>query len=235
MSENAVQAYQVNTAVTPMDLLDRAMQRGVDADALGKLLDLQQRYEADQARKAFVQAMAAFKAEPLKIDKKKAVEHNGKYMYSHATLAQVVDAVVGALSKHGLSHRWETQQDGEVITVSCVVTHELGHSERTTLSGAPDKSGAKNSIQAVGSTVTYLQRYTLMAATGLAAHDMDDDGRGAEPITDEQAAEIKTLLQQTGSSVKAFLGFAKAESVEQIRATDYQRCIDMLKRKAQSK
>src|SRR5690606_26563581 len=103
MSENAarevtaVEPYQPQTtAVTPMDLLDRAMQRGMDAEALGKLLDLQQRWEADQARKAFVQAMAAFKAEPLKIDKKKAVEHNGKYMYSHATLAQVVDAVVGA-------------------------------------------------------------------------------------------------------------------------------------------
>src|SRR5690606_1327296 len=105
MSENAarevtaVEPYQQTTAVTPMDLLDRAMHRGMDAEALGKLLELQQRWEADQARKAFVKAMEAFKAEPLKIDKKKAVEHNGKYMYSHATLAQVVDAVVGALSK----------------------------------------------------------------------------------------------------------------------------------------
>src|SRR5690606_41311756 len=70
MSENAarevtaVEPYQPQTtAVTPMDLLDRAMQRGMDAEALGKLLDLQQRWEADQARKAFVQAMAAFKAE----------------------------------------------------------------------------------------------------------------------------------------------------------------------------
>lgn len=244
MSENAarevtaVEPYQPQTtAVTPMDLLDRAMQRGMDAEALGKLLELQQRWEADQARKAFVQAMAAFKAEPLKIDKKKAVEHNGKYMYSHATLAQVVDAVVGALSKHGLSHRWETQQEGELITVSCVITHELGHSERTTLSGAPDKSGAKNSIQAVGSTVTYLQRYTLMAATGLAAHDMDDDGRKAEPaetITPQQVADIDALIQEVGADKAKFLKWARVESLDQIPAKSYETVVKQLEAKRRS-
>lgn len=231
----AVEPYQpTTTAVTPMDLLDRAMQRGMDAEALGKLLELQQRWEADQARKAFVKAMAAFKAEPLKIDKKKAVEHNGKYMYSHATLAQVVDAVVGALSKHGLSHRWETQQEGEVITVSCVITHELGHSERTTLSGAPDKSGAKNSIQAVGSTVTYLQRYTLMAATGLAAHDMDDDGRSAEPvetITAKQIADLEALITEVGADRAAFLKFCKIERLEDMPAAKYASAVKKLEAK----
>src|SRR5690606_20008581 len=175
--------------------------------------------------KAFVQAMVAFKAEPLKIDKKKAVEHNGKYMYSHATLAQVVDAVVGALSKHGLSHRWETQQEGEVITVSCVITHELGHSERTTLSGAPDKSGAKNSIQAVGSTVTYLQRYTLMAATGLAAHDTDDDGRGADPkvetISTKAVEYLEKLIKEANADRAKFLETLGIEKLEDLPAKSF--------------
>jgi hypothetical protein len=56
----------------------------------------------------------------------------------------------------------------------------MGHSERTTLSATADTSGSKNSIQAIGSTVTYLQRYTLLAAVGLAAGG-DDDGQAASP------------------------------------------------------
>jgi hypothetical protein len=61
----------------------------------------------------------------------------------------------------------------------------MGHSEEgAVLEGAPDTSGSKNSIQAVGSTVSYLERYTLLAATGLAAKDQDDDGRGGAPAGD---------------------------------------------------
>ena len=45
----------------------------------------------------------------------------------------------------------------------------------------PDTSGSKNSIQAISSAVTYLQRYTLLAATGLSTSELgnlDNDGRG---------------------------------------------------------
>ena len=44
--------------------------------------------------------------------------------------------------------------------------------------GTPDNSGSKNSIQAIGSTTTYLQRYTLFSILGLAAGE-DDDGSAA--------------------------------------------------------
>ena len=166
-------------AVTPMQMLQVAVERGDDMEKLRQLMDLQDRWEANQARKAFVAAVAAFKAEPMKILKSKQVNIPGGAKFAHATLADVVDGVVASLSKHGLSHKWELQQDGDRITVTCVLTHEAGHSERTTLSGLPDDSGKKNGIQQIASTVTYLQRYTLMAACGLSAKDMDDDGRGA--------------------------------------------------------
>jgi len=40
-------------------------------------------------------------------------------------------------------------------------------------------SGNKNPIQAIASTVSYLERYTLLAITGLTTKDMDDDGKNA--------------------------------------------------------
>lgn len=163
----------------PMQMLAIAVERGDDIQKLTQLMDLKDRWEKTEARKAYVVAMAGFKAEPVTILKSKKVDIPAGAKFSHATLADVADGVCATLSKHGLSHRWETKQENGIITVTCVMTHVDGHEERTTLSGAPDDSGKKNAIQQVASTVTYLERYTLMAACGLAAKDMDDDARAA--------------------------------------------------------
>lgn len=180
---------------TPDDLIRTALaQDDVDLDRVERFYELKRRYEADEARKAYVDAMASFKSERVEIIKDKIVGYKTKdgdvVGYSHATIGNVVGVVCEALGRHGFSHRWDTKQEGGLITVSCVITHRLGHSESTALSGAPDDSGKKNKIQQTASTISYLQRYTLLAATGLATRDQeDDDGRGAggeDTETEEQ-------------------------------------------------
>lgn len=174
----ATEAIELKST-TPADLLAIAVSNNADIDKLAKLLDLQERWERNEARKAFVVAMNDFKAEPPKIIKNKHVHFDtakGPNDYDHATLDHVCSAVTGTLSKHGISHRWKIEQTDAWIKVTCVLTHEKGHSEETTLLGAADNTGSKNSIQAIGSTVTYLQRYTLLAACGLAAANTDTDG-----------------------------------------------------------
>lgn len=194
-----VPVVQSAEPVTPMRLLEIATQQNADVDKLAQLMELQFKWEASEARKAFVVALNAFKAEAPSIVKNKDVHHNGKFMYRHATLDNVSGAIGAALAKHGISHRWETEQlDGGQIRVTCMLTHEKGHVERVPLQASPDTSGAKNSIQAVGSTVTYLQRYTLLAATGMAVQDQDDDGAGGQEgmpdkIKQEWAAAIDKL------------------------------------------
>lgn len=222
-------------APTPAHMLQTAIERGVDMEQLEKLMHLQERWEANEARKAFVKAMSTFKANPPKLVKDKTVSYTGT-SYTHASLAAVVDAVVQSMGEHGLSHRWDVRQENGGVTVTCVITHELGHSERTTLTAPPDDSGKKNSIQQVASTITYLERYTLMAATGLAAADMDDDGRGAgkprESLSDEQAAELKALLKETNSDVKAFLrAMGDFPSVDELPADRYNAALVQLNKK----
>ena len=102
--------------------------------------------------------------------------HNIKY----AGLAESIDQIKDLMAECGLSHSWKTGQDGDNVTVTCTVTHILSHSESTILSAGPDTTGSKNSIQAIGSTVSYLQRYTLFAILGLASQDADTDGRVVE-------------------------------------------------------
>lgn len=56
------------------------------------------------------------------------------------------------------------------------------------MDAAPDNSGKKNAIQSIASAVTYMQRYTLLAATGMSTKGMDDDGNSAG---DPDAAAIR--------------------------------------------
>lgn len=224
-------------AMTPMDMISRALDQGLSDEQLGRFMDLNDRWQADQARKDFVHAMTSFKSEPLRVTRDKHVSYgsgSGKTSYSHVSLAHLVDAAVAGLSKYGLSHRWETTQEDSRISVTCVITHENGHSERTTLSASPDTSGGKNSIQAVGSTVTYLQRYTLMAALGLAASDMDNDGAVTDValITQGQVLDLEALIEESGADRAKLLDWLKVESLEQIVAPAYNDVVAKLRLKA---
>lgn len=231
-------------ATNPMTMLAAAFERGTTPEQLDKLLALQERWEANEARKAFVAAITQFKANPPTIFKTKRVYFEGKSGgvtdYMHATLADVCAAAIKGLAEVGISHRWELRQENGVITVSCILTHALGHSERTTLQGPPEGSGTKNPLQAVASTVTLLERYTLLAATGLAARDMaEDDGRGAgaaiKYITPEQVADLEALITEAGADRNKFLVWARVAQLEEIETRNYNACVTGLRSRMQVK
>lgn len=159
---------------TPATLLQMAVEQGADLDRLERLMALQERWEANEAKKAFTAAMAEFKAHPPEITKDKLVSFTGT-SYMHATLGNVCEKIVAALARVGISHKWDLNQESGQVAVTCVLTHRLGYSDSTRMESGADTSGKKNSIQAIASTITYLQRYTLLAATGLATQDQDDD------------------------------------------------------------
>jgi hypothetical protein len=201
-----------------------AVSQNANIDQLTKLMDLQERWERREAKRAYDAAMKAFKAQSPRISKNSRVNFTtakGTTDYRHATLDHVCDQVTGALSKVGISHRWKVSQAGEWITVTCILTHELGHAEETPLAGCPDNTGNKNSIQAVGSTVTYLQRYTLLAACGLATSDQDNDGRGAaeaQGLSDERMGQLGTAIANSTTldelKTAYFAAYRAAEKAE---------------------
>lgn len=209
------------TVPTPMHLIELAVQKGADADQLGKLLDLQLKWEANQQRKAFVAAIEKFKRNRPDINRTKKVSYRNKdgsqTTYSHPELEHACELVTAALLKVGVTHSWRTSDENGKITVTCVFTHKLGHSEDvSTLSGPPDVSGGKNNVQAIGSTVTYLERYTLLAGAGLAVKGTDNDGR-TEGMTgtdlDSHLGKIKAAVN-IGSLQDAFKeAYAKAKAI----------------------
>jgi hypothetical protein len=172
-----------NGSTALMRTIDKAIfDPAFDAAKLAVLLEVKLKFEADEARKAYITAIQQFKANPPEINKTKHVEFpttgGGRTSYDHAELPIITEAIAQGLRAVGITHAWRCSDANGRTTVTCVLTHGMGHSEdAATLSGPPDTSGGKNSIQAIGSTVTYLQRYTLLAATGLAATGMDNDGK----------------------------------------------------------
>ena len=184
------------TERSPSELVALALQQQADPDVLKKLLELQERWDANQAKKAYVSAMTAFKQEaPAVLKKHNKVDFTsakGRTHYNYANLGSIVQGISALLGKHELSASWSTEQKANIVTVTCNITHVGGHRESVTLSGPIDESGNKNLIQAVGSTVTYLQRYTLLAALGLATIDQDDDGRQGSGGTDIEPPKQKS-------------------------------------------
>lgn len=223
----------VRQETTPAMLLNIAIDKGADLEKLEKLMELQLKWEANQARKAYTEAMAAFKANPPEIEKDKHVKFTtmkGVTEYNHATLANVTDKINASLSSHGLHASWTTSQAEKAITVTCRITHILGHYEETSLTAFPDDSGGKNPIQSIGSTVSYLQRYTLLALTGLATKEMDDDGQGTtEYIDDKQKSTIVDFINDKGIDESKFLAYMKCESIESIPASEFNKAVASLK------
>lgn len=212
----------IESAITPMGLIEKAIAQGASVEQVSQLLELQERWDANQARKEFDAAIAAAKAEIPTIAKTRTVDFTsskGRTHYRHEDLAEIARVVTPILANHGLSYRFRTSSPpNEPVTVTCIISHRSGHSEENTLSAGRDESGNKNSIQGVGSTITYLQRYTLKAALGLAASD-DDDGGSTEskgPITDAQRDELEALIAETGADIQKFCAFMRVESLAAI-------------------
>lgn len=254
MSSSAAQAVEVRpvdqlpVAAAPtgnplLEMISEAVRAGQPIDVIRELKDMAKELAADEARRAFDEALAAAKAEIPVIRKNRKVgfEHkdkSGETNYSHEDLGEIARTVDPILSKFGLSYRYRSQQGQGGVTVTCILSHRGGHFEETQLSAAPDNSGKKNAIQQTGSAITYLQRYTLKLALGLAAAS-DDDGQTSEApetITEEQAINLNDLIdvavEEIGAKrpafVQAMLKFLKADKIENIAAKDYQRAVDSI-------
>jgi hypothetical protein len=227
---NTVKKIEPGTKVAtvdPMAMVQLAVEQNADVDKLSKLMDLQERWEANEARKAFLDAFARFQSEVPRISKTKA-GHNYKY----APLSDIAEQIRLTLEDCGLSYRFDIQDTGEIISVTCIVSHRLGHQERTTMTGAPDTSGSKNSIQSRGSTVSYLQRYSLIGALGLTTADEDMDARlHTDTISEEQAASIKARLEATESDVARFCRALGITDVDAMPATKYAQADRLLSQK----
>lgn len=233
------QNMPASNVATPTTLLEMAINKGADVDQLEKLMALQERYDAKQAKSNFLKSMTEFQSIVPRITKTK----NG-HNYKYAPLADIVEQIKDTLQVCGLSFRFE-QDHKDGIEVDCVVSHIGGHSERTKMKAEADTSGSKNSVQAIGSTVQYLQRYTLIGALGLTTADEDIDARlPYERISAEQVEEIETTLTdleiELSGLKSAFYKWLrkapmKCNSIEEISSKNFRMVMDNISSSAEAR
>jgi hypothetical protein len=195
-------------AATPAMLLQIAVERGADLAYVEKLMELQERHQANAARAAHNEAFAAFKGEAVQIIKNKLITDGPLKGKKHADLFDVVSAVSPALSKHGLSISWKlTKDEKDWIEVTCYLKHAAGFVESVSMGGEPDKGPGRNAIQARCSVKTYLERYTATAILGMAATDADDDGDGGSDgngeVVDALLRGFQSAAMEGGAKLRA--------------------------------
>lgn len=213
-----------------------ATNKDANLEVFARLMDERRREEDRAAERAFNAAMSAAKGELSPVLKTRAVDFVGKSgtrtKYSYEEFADVARTVDPVFARHGLSYRFSVAQTGDLVKVTCIVSHEAGHSERMPLEGKVDPGTTGMSmVQALGSALTYLQRYSLRAAIGLAA-GRDDDGRGAggtsPKISVEQADELERLFEETGRSQPMILRLLGVETVADMTVDQWTRTRDNL-------
>jgi len=239
MSEEKASYEVVNVEVEskPSDMILAAVKSGADLDKLERLLALQIKWEENEAKKAYVRAVAAFKANPPEILKTAHVcymnSKDQKVEWDHAVLGEIAEAITRSLSPYELYHRWDMAQEKDLVKTTCILTHSMGHSERVTMQGPPDTSGGKDELKAVSSTNTLFQRLTLLAVTGLAAKGMDRETGPNEVkyISDTQKSTIVDMIQDTGTDEAKFLAYLKVDAIELIPEKQFNQAMVALKAK----
>lgn len=224
--------------MTAMELVSSALSQGASHENIDKLVELVKFNDDREAVKAFNRDFTAAQS-AMPVIKKTKKAHNSMY----APYDQVVAQLRPVLDKHGLSFRHEMKEitkDNLVIgiTVKCILAHREGHSVEAQLTSTPDNSGSKNTIQAIGSAVSYLKRYTLEAVTGVStSENADDDGNATGSavnyITEEQVKSLENACKGAGLDEEEFLQVAKVNSFSEIRSERFNSAMNYIKKRAQ--
>jgi len=242
MTDTAIQR-----APTGMELLAELTRKNSDPAAAVELakqiVELQTRQETlrqsyerfewekldREAKVAFAQAFEQFKTDAPKILKTKHVnfanKSGGNTDYWHVELDKACDLLIPALLKVGITHQWKSTDlpDGRV-RVTCILRHRLGHEqEGASLAGPADQSGGKNPIQGVGSSTSYLERYTFLATCGIVPSSTDNDGNPLTGMTQEEGGAFVDAIKKAETASDVMGEWTKAiNAAKKLDPIDYQ-------------
>ena len=226
----------------------------VDLAKMQGLMAMKKDVEAERASIAFAEAFAELQPDLPVIDRKGRIVVYSKrdrerpegvpegaepiQKTPYATLDDILEAIRDPLHKHHFSLRFEhdTTTDGRLITTA-ILRHRLGHAERATTPPLQhDSTGSKNTVQAVGSSLTYGRRYALMAVLPIVSHapqDADDDGRaaGSALIDGDQLVKIQQLLEETKSDLAIFFDTLGTTGFSDMTVRQWKRGVALLEEK----
>jgi hypothetical protein len=206
-----------------LDAITRAaLDPNIDVQKMHGLLDVQERMMNKQAEMNFNNALAEMQDKIPRIKKDGRIEHKGNLIGTYATYEAIDKIMRPLLIEHGFGIRFNSKQSGSLITVMGTLSHKDGHSITNEIPLALEGGGAKNSVQAAGSTLTYGKRYIVQMFFNLVFEGEDDDGMKSSftSLTDAQAQTIKDMIREADVDTRKFLDLVcnGAASVDEMDA-----------------
>lgn len=237
-------AHVAEPPANPLALLGRAVERGLAPEQLEKLVALQERWEATQAKARWIEAVTAFRAECPTVFKGRAVKNkDGTHRFSFAAYEDIKRVTRPIEARYGIvtTFSFDDSTPGK-LKVTCRVSVGTHHEDYLSSISLPQVPGA-NVAQDSGSAMSYAKRYAYCNAHDIVVSGEDDDGASLRVlIGDQDAADIRELLKVVRLDPSRFWAWvnqmkpvgASIDRVEQIPQTHVARIMDMLRRKKAS-
>ena len=177
-------ALVINSA--PLNLMQIAIQNNASIDVLERLMALKERFDANEAKKAYMRAMAEFqgKCPIIKRTKEGGRTKEGVVAYKYAPIEDMVEQTKEARTECGFSFYLNTPIDVERngqkgVEVKMTISHIAGHSEEfTQFMPYVAKTGVMSDPQVLGATQSYAKRYVFANGFGIMTGEDDTDAVG---------------------------------------------------------
>lgn len=220
---------------TLMNLIAKmATDQTYDITRLERLILLRNDEIAARAKREYNEDFVQMKPNLPKVIK----QHDNQQTRSkYAKLEDINTQIDPVLSRYGFGTTSKViRQDDKTVTMLLEIKHKGGHSDTMELTMPIDDEGAKGNanktkLHGISSTITYIKRVGFSAMLNISTGD-DKDGNSNSPqgnIDIAQAAEIDTRLRALSDvALPNFLKWASVESLTEIPARNYQRCIKAL-------
>lgn len=185
----------------------------VDVAKLDALLKMQREMEAEQARRAFLDAYTELSAVLPRVKKNGTIDlGKGKGAIPFARWEDMDRLLRPLLTERGFTLSFDSTPrpgDGGGLIVTGKLEHRLGHARTASMPLPLDTGPGRNNLQAVGSTLSYGKRYCAEMLLNLVREGEDDDGKlgGTRFVTAEEAADLDRLIAQSKSDRDRFLQF----------------------------
>lgn len=229
-----VETASATESATLLAMIERLVRDpSVDMARVDHAYGLLKEMQGRDARTQYLAALPRLQA-ALPLVERKGEGHNKK---KYARFEDFISAAMPEVTGTGFSLTFRVDQTDTHIKVTAVLGHQAGHQEETSLSLPFDKTGNKNDVQALGSSISYGKRYTGMTLLGIATEDEDDDGKkagGSETAqaSTEDLAEIDRLINKTKSDIPKLCLAFDVDQTQDLNAMKAKAVIRFLKIKA---
>jgi hypothetical protein len=159
-------------------LISQGITKGLPIETMKELLAMRKELKDEWAKEQYFKSLSTFQSLcPIIKKDKEVLNKDGKTKrYSYAPLEVIITQVKDILKDCGFSYTLNSRQENNEYISICIIHHKDGHSEQSEFRLPLEDSQYMSSIQRVGSTRTYANRYCFCNAFGIVTEDEDDDG-----------------------------------------------------------